>query len=346
MDKDTKKKPDLFQKSGHRAGEAYFRHAQFNTQYAISNLSYALAGNRNDLFPLNAIFRAISKKRPEVIQFKTTAVTDYLNLAKTTGKKIGFVPTMGALHAGHLSLIARARAENDLVICSIFVNPAQFNDPKDLEKYPRPIENDIELLINAGCDVLFLPDVADVYPDGLSHLKQYDLGHLESFLEGASRPGHFNGVANVVDRFLEIVQPDRLYLGQKDFQQVKVIERLLALKGNSTHIIICPILREENGLAMSSRNIRLTSFQREKAAIIHQTLVFSTENYLAFTPESLKQESIRQIETLPDASVDYFEFCDSRSFRVVHDWNNAQHIVAVTAVLIGNVRLLDNMMLQ
>lgn len=281
-----------------------------------------------------------------MIQFKTTAVSEYLNLAKTAGKTIGFVPTMGALHAGHLSLITRAKAENDLVICSIFVNPAQFNDPKDLEKYPRPIENDIELLIIAGCDVLFLPDVAAVYPDGLHHLKQYDLGHLESFLEGASRPGHFNGVANVVDRFLDIVHPDRLYLGQKDFQQVKVIERLLEQKGNSTHIIICPILREANGLAMSSRNIRLTTDQREKAAIIHKTLLFASESYRSFTPPSLKKESIRQLETLAGATVDYFEFCDSRSFTLVQDWNNAQHIVAVTAVLVGNVRLLDNMMLQ
>lgn len=281
-----------------------------------------------------------------MIQFKTTAISEYLTLAKSAGKSIGFVPTMGALHAGHLSLITRAKAENDLVVCSIFVNPAQFNDPKDLEKYPRPIETDIEQLINSGCDILFLPDVTDVYPDGPGQLIQYDLGHLESFLEGASRPGHFNGVANVVDRFLTIVQPDRLYLGQKDFQQVKVIERMCDVRGYATHIIICPTFREENGLAMSSRNIRLTPQQRDAASIIYQTLVFATENYRAYTPESLKQASVSRMQDMPDTDVDYFEFCDSRSFRIVNDWNNAQHIVAVTAVLIGNVRLLDNMMLQ
>lgn len=298
-------------------------------------------------FPLNAIFRTISDKLPDVIKFTSaTAVNNYVAWVRASGKSIGFVPTMGALHAGHLSLITRASMENDLVICSIFVNPVQFNDPKDLEKYPRPIEKDIEMLIDSGCDLLFLPGITDVYPEGLQQLKNYELGHLESFLEGASRPGHFNGVANVVDRFLQIVHPDRLYLGQKDFQQVKVLERLVELQHYSTHIIICSILREENGLAMSSRNIRLSAEQREKAAIISQTLFFANQHFWEYVPETLKIESIRRIETMQDAKVDYFEFCDTQTFRIIHDWKEAQHIVAVTAVMVGNVRLLDNMMMR
>lgn len=255
------------------------------------------------------------------------------------------MPTMGALHNGHLSLIERAKTENELVVCSIFVNPAQFNDPKDLEKYPRPIEKDIELLIHAGCDVLFLPDVPDIYPVGLNQLKTYDLGHLEEFLEGASRPGHFKGVANVVDRFLQIVKPDRLYLGQKDFQQVKVLERLVQLCGYHTHIIICPILREKNGLAMSSRNVRFTEEQREKAAVISKTLFYLHDHYKEYSPESLKREAINRIQEFEDAKVDYLEFCDTDSFQIIHDWNAAEHIVAITAVMVGNVRLLDNILL-
>ncbi|MEO6168096.1 MAG: pantoate--beta-alanine ligase [Chitinophagales bacterium] len=277
---------------------------------------------------------------------KAAAVTEYLVSQKSTGKSIGFVPTMGALHHGHISLMVRAKGENDLVVCSIFVNPAQFNDPKDLEKYPRPIEKDIEMLTGAGCDVLFLPGVNEIYPNGLDHLKAYDLGHLESFLEGASRPGHFNGVANVVDRFLQIVNPDRLYLGQKDFQQVKVLEQLAKLKEYATHIIICSILREENGLAMSSRNVRLTDVQREQAAIISQTLFFVQDYYHDYLPAALKEEAIRRIETFPDAKVDYLEFCDTDSFQIIHDWKDATHIVVVTAVMVANVRLLDNVVIQ
>ncbi|HUM46165.1 MAG TPA: pantoate--beta-alanine ligase [Chitinophagales bacterium] len=277
---------------------------------------------------------------------KAAAVTAYLASQKATGKSIGFIPTMGALHRGHISLVERAKGENDLVICSIFVNPTQFNDPKDLEKYPRPIEKDIEMLVEANCNLLFLPAVGDIYPQGLLHLKTYDLGHLENFLEGASRPGHFNGVANVVDRFLQIVNPDRLYLGQKDFQQVKVLEHLVKLKEYSTHIIICPILREENGLAMSSRNVRLTEEQRKQAAIISQTLFFARDHYREYEPGSLQTEVIRRIETFPDARVDYLEFCDTDAFQIIHDWKDARHIVVVTAVMVGNVRLLDNVVIQ
>lgn len=270
----------------------------------------------------------------------------YVSAAHASGKSVGFVPTMGALHEGHLSLISRAKLENNLVVCSIFVNPAQFNDPSDLEKYPRPIEKDIELLLAVGCDVLFLPGIAEVYPNGLDGLNVYDLGHLERYLEGASRPGHFMGVANVLERFLRIIRPERLYLGQKDFQQVKVVERLIDITGFNTHIIICPILREANGLAMSSRNIRLSTAQRDQSSLIYKTLLFANEHFRQYTPKVLKQEMISIIESMPETRVDYLEFCDTKTFRSIENWNDAEHIVAVTAVKVGSVRLLDNILLQ
>lgn len=277
---------------------------------------------------------------------KATEVTELVTRGRLHGKNIGFVPTMGALHEGHLSLIARAKAETNLVICSIFVNPAQFNDPSDLKWYPRPIENDIAMLTNAGCDALFIPEVEDIYPAGLDQLTVFELGHLESFLEGSSRPGHFQGVANVVNRLLSITTPDFMYLGQKDFQQVKVLERLLTITGSPTRIVICPILREKSGLAMSSRNTRLTPEQLSYAAVIFESLQFAQVNYQQFTPEQLKLICANKIESAGPARVDYLAFCDADSFLPVADWQDAKHIVAVTAVVVGKVRLLDNMMLK
>jgi len=285
---------------------------------------------------------------------------------------IGFVPTLGALHEGHLSLIRRSKAENDLTVCSIYVNPTQFNDPKDLEKYPRPIEKDIALLLEVQCDILFLPYTKEIYPDGIQNLKDYDLGKLENFLEGASRPNHFKGVANVVDRLLQIVQPDRLYLGQKDFQQVKVIEWVVArgkteekflpdwqagkrdpdlsglkskIKNPKPEIIMCDIVREEDGLAMSSRNVRLTASQRINAAGISKELFFIRDHWKEFEPETLKKQAIDRINSIPGARVDYLEFCDAVSLTSIHDWKEAEHSVCVTAVKVGDVRLLDNVMI-
>ncbi len=256
---------------------------------------------------------------------------------------IGFVPTMGALHQGHLSLINRSKSENSITVCSIYVNPTQFNDPKDLEKYPRPIEHDIEILSAAHCDVLFLPLTEEVYPGGLNKLKHYELGHLENFLEGASRPGHFNGVANVVDRLLQFVQPDRLYLGQKDFQQVKVIEKVVT--GLKPSIVMCPIVREADGLAMSSRNVRLNEVQRKNAAGISHQLFFIRDHWKEFPLAELKQQAVERINSIPEAQVDYLEFCDAEKFTLINNWKDAPKIVCVTSVLVGGVRLLDNMLL-
>jgi pantoate--beta-alanine ligase len=323
-----------------------------------------------------------------MILFKQrTHLHDFLVRKRNEGMRIGFVPTMGALHAGHLSLIRKSKEQNELTVCSIYVNPAQFNDLKDLEKYPRPIEKDIELLASVDCDILFLPSTIEIYPDGLDKLESFDLGHLENFLEGASRPGHFNGVANVMYRFLQIVQPDRLYLGQKDFQQVKVIERVIkvgsrmsevlsrrteipaqrssdAESSRSTEagtkkseiqnpipsardeIIMCPIVREEDGLAMSSRNIRLTSSQRKNAKGISKELFFIRDHWQEFEVASLRQNAIYRLNSIPEAQVDYLEFCDAVSFTAIDDWKEGEHIICVTAVKVGEVRLLDNVIVK
>ena len=219
-----------------------------------------------------------------MILFKRAGdLTRWLQEQKAAGKTIGFVPTMGALHAGHISLIDISRKTAGLTVCSIFVNPTQFNDPKDFSKYPITIEKDILQLERGGTDVLFLPEVADLYPAGTGDLEKYDLGRLESLLEGKYRPGHFQGVCQVVRRLLDIVAPDELFMGQKDYQQCMVVSRLLAIRGYSTRLHPCPIGREPDGLAMSSRNMRLTESERKKAPAIYQALLGLKEGWRAET---------------------------------------------------------------
>jgi len=210
---------------------------------------------------------------------------DFLETARQKGSTIGFVPTMGALHQGHLSLIHEARQHTSLVVCSIFVNPTQFNDPSDFEKYPITIEKDIELLTGAGTDVLFLPSVPEMYPEGLSGpAPHYDFGELESVLEGAHRPGHFQGVGRVVHKLLDIVQPQKLFMGQKDLQQCLVVKHLLKLIGSPAEMIICPTLREPDGLAMSSRNVRLSPAERTNAVALYKALSYIRDNIRAGQP--------------------------------------------------------------
>jgi len=210
---------------------------------------------------------------------------DFLETARQKGSTIGFVPTMGALHQGHLSLIHEARQHTSLVVCSIFVNPTQFNDPSDFEKYPITIEKDIELLTGAGTDVLFLPSVPEMYPEGLSGpAPHYDFGELESVLEGAHRPGHFQGVGRVVHKLLDIVQPQKLFMGQKDLQQCLVVKHLLKLIGSPAEMIICPTLREPDGLAMSSRNVRLSPAERTNAVALYKALSYIRDNIHAGQP--------------------------------------------------------------
>lgn len=252
----------------------------------------------------------------------------------------GFVPTMGALHKGHLSLVDQCRKENDLTVCSIFINPSQFNNKEDFRLYPVTIEKDIECLVQGGCDILFLPSENEIYPAGYQANK-YDLGKLEQVLEGKHRPGHFQGVCQVVDELLNIVEPDTMYLGRKDYQQCMVIHRLTQIRERkSPRIIIGDTVRENNGLAMSSRNTRLNGKEKQQALQIFRTLNYIKDNYGRMSLASLRSESVKQLQ---DAGfvVDYVEIANMATLEPVT--NKTDKAVAVIAAAIGSVRLIDNM---
>lgn len=267
---------------------------------------------------------------------------NWLNRAVADDRTIGFVPTMGALHAGHISLITISKKTTDLTVCSIFVNPTQFNDQKDFQKYPVNIENDIALLVQAGVDVLFLPSVAELYPGGTSGLEHYDLGRLEALLEGKYRPGHFQGVCQVMFRLLGIVKPDRLFMGQKDYQQCLVIERLLAMMQLPTKFERCPIMREADGLAMSSRNVRLDPTQRSNATAIYRALLLLKDEWRRSGDEA--QQAADSILKQADFRLDYISIADGLTLEPVSD-PNCGPAVALIAAFQGEVRLIDNMML-
>lgn len=268
----------------------------------------------------------------------------YLNKQKEDHKEIGFVPTMGALHAGHLSLIKAAQSRQQVTVCSIFVNPTQFNNAADLEKYPRTTEEDIALLTNACCDVLFLPSVAEIYPDGTASKKHYELGYLETILDGAYRPGHFQGVAQVVERLLDITEPDTLYLGQKDYQQCAVLTSLIRQKGTNTQVNIVPTMREADGLAMSSRNRRLTEPQRALSGLLYQCLV-SIQTKNGIQDFTIVQKECREILEKKGFKPDYIEIADAETLELLENYNPQRRMVALIAAYIGDIRLIDNLVL-
>jgi len=278
---------------------------------------------------------------------KISDLQNFLGLYRKDGQKIGFAPTMGALHPGHISLITESQKNNGLTVSSIFINPVQFNDPKDYEKYPITLENDILLLEKAGCNVLFLPSVSEVYPDGTTQQKKYELGYLESVLEGQYRPGHFQGVCMVIERLLDIVKPDNLYLGQKDYQQCMVIKKLTELTGldQTVHTRICPTLREPDGLAMSSRNMRLSETERKNAGTIYKTLQLIKEGLGKNDLRSLKKEA-KKILSEKGFKPDYVEIADASTLQLVNDWDGKQKLVALIAAFLNEVRLIDNLPLN
>ena len=282
-----------------------------------------------------------------IIFKKPDALYKFLETNRYKKKKIGFVPTMGALHAGHISLVEAAKKGNDVVVCSIFVNPTQFNDPEDFKKYPITLEKDILLFESTGCDILFIPTVTDIYPGGTGNLNYYDLGFLETVLEGKFRPGHFQGVCQVVHRLLEIVLPDNLYLGQKDYQQCMVIQRLIGLTGldSKIKVNICPTLREPDGLAMSSRNTRLMADDRKKATTISAALRYIKQNLRKGKLSAVK-ESAQQMLLENGFKIDYIEIADATTLELIESWDGKQKIVALAAAFLGNVRLIDNMVLN
>jgi pantoate--beta-alanine ligase len=275
---------------------------------------------------------------------KVTDLRNYLEAQQQKGHSIGFVPTMGALHAGHISLINASKKQSSITVASIFVNPTQFNDKKDFEKYPITLERDIPMLEEAGCDVLFLPPVSEVYPGGSFPTRHYELGRLEDLLEGKFRPGHFQGVCMVVHRLLEIVQPHHLYIGQKDYQQCMVITKLAEIIGmNKMQIHICPTLRESDGLAMSSRNMRLTNEEREKAVNIYKTLSFIKDHVGKSDPQTIQQQATDNLSS-KGFNVDYIAIANAKTLEPATTWD--QPLVALIAAFNGEVRLIDNMLLN
>ena len=281
-----------------------------------------------------------------MILFKKAAdISAYLLLMKEQGKSIGFIPTMGALHPGHISLLSTSKKKDSISVCSIFVNPTQFNDSKDFDNYPSTIEKDIDELEKAGCDVLFLPTVLEIYPNGTSNAENYNLGYLETVLEGKYRPGHFQGVCLVVNRLLNIIPADELYLGQKDYQQCMVIKRMMELKGFKTTINICPTLREAGGLAMSSRNVRLSENNRKLALKISEALSYIKNNLKPGDLKLLKQTTTNHL-TDAGFKVDYVEIANAENLEIIDNWDGNQKTVALAAAFIGDVRLIDNILLD
>jgi pantoate--beta-alanine ligase len=270
-------------------------------------------------------------------------ISDTQNAIKAfrkNSKSIGFVPTMGALHKGHLELMKRAKDENDILVVSIFVNPIQFNNKEDLEKYPRNLEKDKKLLEEVQCDVLFTPSAKEMYPEPVS--ESYDFGPLERVMEGAFRPEHFKGVAIVVKRLFDIFKPDNAYFGEKDYQQLAIVRRLVKKENLPITIIPCPTVRESDGLAMSSRNARLTHEGRILAPFIYQSLLDAKENMKNMTPEEVKFRLLNQFADQQKFRLEYFEIVDDKDLQPVSSWTETNGIRGFIAVYLGGVRLIDN----
>jgi pantoate--beta-alanine ligase len=273
---------------------------------------------------------------------KKAQLQQHLQSLRAGGAVIGFVPTMGALHAGHLSLIKQAQQQCDIVVCSIFVNPTQFNDPKDLEIYPRPIQDDIAKLTQAGCDVLFNPGVTEMYADNEKwHL---DIGELEGLLEGKFRPGHYQGVTQVVFKLFAIVKPNVAFFGQKDYQQVLVITQMVKLLNMPVKLVMCPIERETDGLAMSSRNIHLTAGDRQHALILSKTLNSVKADFESNHIEQLIKNATTAINAEPDVALGYFEIADGDTLLPAN--KNTKKVVALVAATVGKTRLIDNVIIR
>lgn len=278
----------------------------------------------------------------ELIQSSQELVT-WLSNVREMGT-IGFVPTMGALHKGHLTLVERAVNENDNVVVSIFVNPNQFNDKADLERYPRNLEVDMKLLNTTGCNIVFAPSAEDIYPEPDTRI--FDFNGLDTVMEGKFRPGHFNGVAQVVSRLFDIVKPEKAYFGLKDFQQLAIIKQLVRQLRLNVEIVPCSIVREENGLAMSSRNELLAIEERKNAAIIYETLTHAVKLTDKHSVIQLVQWMTDQINNNPYMDVEYIEIVDENTLHPVNDWHHSGKILACVAVWCGKVRLIDNMILN
>ena len=277
---------------------------------------------------------------------KKKTLISFISDSKVEGKRIGFVPTMGALHQGHLSLIEAAKRENDVVVASIFVNPTQFNNAEDLKNYPRPFDTDKRMLEKAGTDVLYYPSVEEIYPSQDAKKETFDFGYLEKLMEGKHRPGHFNGVAQVVSKLFNIVSPDTACFGEKDFQQLVIIRELLKKMNSSIQLISCPTVREKDGLAMSSRNSLLSDKERLEAPQIYKALLYIQQHWTKFSVLEIRDKSIEIIEQSGSMKVEYLELADANTLHPVTEWNSLSPIRCFTAVHLGRIRLIDNVALN
>ena len=276
---------------------------------------------------------------------KIKELSSFIEQEKKKGKSIGFAPTMGALHDGHISLIINSSTSNRLTVSSIFVNPTQFNNANDFDKYPITIEKDIDLLEKNGCDILFMPTVKEMYPNGFVNPLHYNLSYLETVLEGKYRPGHFQGVCQVVHRLLSIVQPHNLYIGQKDYQQCMVIKKLIETTHLNINVIIGSTVRELDGLAMSSRNMRLNNEERKKAVKISEVLFFIKKEIKSGYIEDLKERAVNYLSA-EGIKADYIAIATADTLEVLENWDGKCPIVALAAVYLNEVRLIDNMLLN
>lgn len=279
-----------------------------------------------------------------IIIREVAELQQFVEHEKANGRKIGLVPTMGALHAGHLSLVERAVRENPCVVASVFVNPTQFNNPTDLATYPRKEEDDFRLLAEAGVTAVFAPTVEEMYPGGPEAQPHHEfrLGTAAEVMEGKFRPGHFQGVAQVVSLLFRLVRPDRAYFGEKDFQQIAVIRNMVESEGINVEIIPCPIKRADDGLALSSRNALLTPEQRAIAPEIHKALEYSVEYSRSHSVRATHDTVVERLDARPWLKVEYFEIVDGRTLLPVEEWDESPWIVGCITVYCGDVRLIDN----
>jgi pantoate--beta-alanine ligase len=277
-------------------------------------------------------------------ELNTIKETQYfLETVREKGLTVGFVPTMGALHEGHLTLVRQSVEENDFTVCSIFVNPIQFNNPEDLKKYPRNLEKDMAMLEKEGCGLVFAPTAEEMYPEPVTEV--FDFNGLDQVMEGQFRPGHFNGVAVVVKKLFGIIQPNRAYFGEKDFQQLAIIKYLVKKMDLPVEIVPCPIIRETDGLAMSSRNTRLNQKHRELAPKIFNVLSEVKERSAKFGVQELKNWVEHQFRDNPEFKMEYFEIADTETLQPVSSWSDSKHIIACIAIFLGKIRLIDNILI-
>ncbi len=273
-------------------------------------------------------------------------LNQHITTLKSKNKTVGFAPTMGALHNGHMSLMEASNLENDITVCSVFVNPTQFNEASDLEKYPRTLEADQKMLKKHGVDIVFAPSTEEVYPKNLNTKLKIDFKGIDQEMEGEFRPGHFEGVAQVVKRLLDIVTPDNIYMGQKDFQQFSIIQYMIEYLDIPTKLRVIPIIREESGLAMSSRNVRLTKENRLAAKEIYKTLKYVKRNKYKLPSKELEQYAMKRLAKVEGFKPEYFTIADGRTLQGIEHVKNVDYAVACTAVWAGDVRLIDNIILK